>query len=134
MSDHHDEHGIGHVAPLRALVMTAVALLFLTWLTVAVVEVDLGAANIYVALGIAVVKGAFVALYFMHLRWDRSVNSIIFIGSLAAVGLFIGIAMTDTSEYKPDQDAYRDAELIQKDGDLRGDAKAVQAKIAESAG
>ena len=95
-----DEHAVGHVAPLRALIATGMLLLVLTWVTVAVAAVDLGEANIYIALGIAVVKGSFVALFFMHLRWDRPFNAIIFCSSLVFVALFLAFAMTDTSQYR----------------------------------
>jgi cytochrome c oxidase subunit 4 len=98
----HEHHGVGHVAPLRALLGTGIALLFLTWVTVAVAEIDLGRANIYVALTVAVVKGSLVALFFMHLRWDRPFNAIVFIGSLVFVALFLAFAMVDTAEYLPD--------------------------------
>ena len=104
MSDHAHGHGdqVGHIAPLRYLMGTGIALLFLTWVTVAVAKVDLGEANIYVALAIAVLKGSLVALFFMHLRWDRPFNGIVFVGSLCFVALFLALSMTDTAEYQAD--------------------------------
>ena len=93
---------MGHVAPLRALIGTGLALLVLTWLTVSASMIALGEGNIYIALGIAVVKGSLVALFFMHLVWDRAFNAIIFVGSLCFVGLFLALAMTDTSAYQED--------------------------------
>ena len=113
----HEHHGVGHIAPLRALLGTGIALLFLTWITVAIAEVDLGRANIYVALTVAVVKGSLVALYFMHLRWDRPFNAIVFIGSLTFVALFLAFAMVDTAEYQTDL--------------IAGDAEKVVQTIAE---
>jgi cytochrome c oxidase subunit 4 len=100
MSDSHDQ--VGHVAPLRALLGTGIALLVLTWVTVAVAAVDLGEANIYIALAIAVLKGSLVGLFFMHLRWDRPFNGILFCGSIAFVALFLTFAMTDTRAYRSD--------------------------------
>jgi len=97
----HGHGGVGHVAPLRALIGTGVALLILTVLTVITAEIDLGAANVYLALAIAVLKGSLVALFFMHLRWDRPFNGIVFVGSLAFVALFLALSMTDTAEYQP---------------------------------
>lgn len=125
--------GFAHPAPLRALVMTFVVLLVLTWLTVFVVDFDFGDANIFIALGIAVVKGAFVALYFMHLRWDRPVNGLVFVGSLAAVALFIGIAMLDSHEYSPTQEEYRELRNVQQQGSPWGDSEGVQTAIQERA-
>jgi cytochrome c oxidase subunit 4 len=76
------------------------ALLVLTAVTVWSAGIRLGEFNIYVALAIAVVKASLVGLFFMHLRWDRPFNSVVFIGSIALVALFLGLAMTDTAEYK----------------------------------
>jgi len=98
-----DDHGNpGHIVPNRILIVTGIGLLILTWITVAVAKIDLGEANIYVALAIAVLKGSLVALFFMHLRWDRPFNQILFVGSLCFVALFMGLAMTDTAEYQDD--------------------------------
>lgn len=112
-SSSHDEHhqGIGHVAPLRALLGTGVALLILTWVTVVVAKVDLGEMNIFLALGVAVLKATLVALFFMHLRWDRPFNAIVFVGSLAFVMLFIALALVDTAEYQVERDP-GDAPLV----------------------
>lgn len=97
-----EHHEVGHIAPMRVLLATGVALLILTLLTVLSAELDLGAANVYVALGIAVLKGSLVALFFMHLRWDRPFNGIVFVGSLAFVALFLALAITDSAEYQSD--------------------------------
>jgi cytochrome c oxidase subunit 4 len=95
-----EAHGIGHVAPTRALVGTGLALLVLTVVTVWTAGIHLGELNIFIALAIAVLKASLVGLFFMHLRWDRPFNGIVFIGSIALVALFLGLAMTDTAEYK----------------------------------
>jgi cytochrome c oxidase subunit 4 len=125
--------GFAHPAPLRMLMLTFFMLAFLTWLTVAVVNVDLGDANIYIALGIAVVKSTFVALYFMHLRWGRPVNGIIFVGSIAAIALFLAITMADSGEYRVLQEQYRETKNIQAQGSPWGDSEGVQAAILERA-
>ena len=124
MSDHsssdtsHDaHHGPGHIVSPPILIATGLGLLVLTVITVVVAGIDLGEANIYIALGIAVLKGSLVALFFMHLRWDRPFNQIVFVSSLCFVGLFIAFAMTDTAEYR---------EFI-----VDGDAPAVKKALAE---
>ena len=101
-STEHDHGNPGHIVPNRIMIATGIALLFLTAITVWIASIDLGEANIYVALGIAVLKGTLVALIFMHLRWDRPFNQIVFVGALCFVALFIGLAMTDTAEYQDD--------------------------------
>jgi len=99
---HSEEHGVGHVVPLPLLFGVLGVLLFLTVVTVAVTYVDLGQLNIVVALLIAVIKAAFVALYFMHLRWDRPFNAIVLILSLFLVALFIFLSLLDSVQYQAD--------------------------------
>jgi cytochrome c oxidase subunit 4 len=91
-----------HVVPLRVLLATWGALLVLTVLTVVAAGIDLGSLNIVVALGIAVLKATVVALYFMHLRYDRPFHAIAFIVALLFVFLFITFALLDTQQYRPD--------------------------------
>jgi hypothetical protein len=40
----------------------------------------------------------------MHLWWDKRLNLFAFLGSFLFVILFIGMLLTDKSEYKPDID------------------------------
>jgi cytochrome c oxidase subunit 4 len=98
----HDSETVGHIVPLRVLFGIWIALLCLTGLTVAVADVDVGAANLWVAVGIAVFKASLVALYFMHLKYDHPFHAVILIGSLLFVMLFIGIAMMDSGQYQPE--------------------------------
>ena len=37
----------------------------------------------------------------MHLRWDAPFNSIILVGALLFVAIFIGATITDSREYLP---------------------------------
>jgi cytochrome c oxidase subunit 4 len=108
---HHDAgHGhaggqVGHVVPVRLLVGVWAALIVLTVVTVAVTYIPaelLGPFTLWVALGIAGVKASLVALYFMHLRWDRPLNGVIMAVSILVVILFVGGALTDTAEYQGD--------------------------------
>ena len=99
-SDGHDNPG--HIVPLKLLVGVLVVLLFLTFITVAVTWVDLGAFNLVIAMVIATIKATLVLLYFMHLRWDRPFNAVVIISSLVLVALFIVFSMIDSAEYQPD--------------------------------
>ncbi len=106
MADHahaDDAHEGGHVVPLWLLAGILGALLALTFATVAVTWVDLGRLNIWIAMGIAAVKATLVALYFMHLRWDRPFNGVILLISLVLVVLFIGFALRDGIAYLPER-------------------------------
>lgn len=93
---------VGHVVPLRVLLAVLGALLALTFVTVAITWVDLGPLNLIAALAIAVVKASLVALYFMHLRWDRPFNAVVLILSLSLVMLFVALSLLDSRQYQPD--------------------------------
>jgi cytochrome c oxidase subunit 4 len=93
-------HGV-HAVPKRVLTGVYGLLLLFTVITVAVSKVDLGNANIWVALFIAVIKGSLVAMYFMHLRWDSPFNGIVLLAALFFVALFIGLALLDSHTYQP---------------------------------
>jgi cytochrome c oxidase subunit 4 len=108
--DHHHEGlpgGIGHVSPWQTLVKVLTVLLFLTIITAAVAQVDLGRLNIVGALGIACVKASVVSLWFMHLRYDKRFNFWIMIGSLAFVVWMVGYILFDSSLYQHNIEEYR---------------------------
>lgn len=96
-----EHHGVGHIVPIRTLAATAIALLILTIITVEIASFDFGNLNIWVALGIAVIKASLVVAFFMHLKYDRPFNTIVFVASVSFVALFIAFALTDTTEYAP---------------------------------
>ena len=109
--DHGGHHGVGHVVSPKILIATAAALLVLTGITVtaakvAFEEVEMHELTIIVALSIALIKATLVCLFFMHLKWDRPFNAFVLVTSLALVVLFIGFALTDSSEYKTEVNAY----------------------------
>jgi cytochrome c oxidase subunit 4 len=101
-ASHHDDE-IAHVMPVRLLIGVWAALMLLTVITVAVTSVDLGSRmNLTIAMAIATVKAGLVVTYFMHLRWDRPFHTLVFLGSLLFVSLFISMTLFDKSEYEPD--------------------------------
>lgn len=95
----HDTN-VGHVVPVSVLVGTLTALLVLTVITVRATDFNLGPLNIWIAMLIATTKAALVVLYFMHLRYDRPINAVVFIASLLFVALFITFALIDTAHYQ----------------------------------
>ena len=101
MNDHAADHSadahehLSHVMPLRTLFTVFGALVFLTIVTVAAAQISFGAWEVWVSLGIASVKAALVAAYFMHLRYDKSFNGLVFISSLVFVGLFLALTLMD---------------------------------------
>ncbi|MFI4859472.1 MAG: cytochrome C oxidase subunit IV family protein [Phycisphaerales bacterium JB063] len=127
MSDtaiHHDTHGDAdhghhdhehHVVSWKLLTGVFLALMVLTVLTVAAINVDLGPLNIVVALGIALVKALLVVFIFMHIWWDRAFHGLLIAGSLFFVTLFIAFTMIDTAHYDQDiktDDRIQEAEAI----------------------
>ena len=99
-----------HVVPVWLLVGVFAALILLTGLTVLLHEPwwsqRLGAWSLAAAMLIATAKGTLVALYFMHLRWDRPFHAIVFVSALVFVGLFLALTVLDTVEYWPDIEQY----------------------------
>jgi cytochrome c oxidase subunit 4 len=121
----HDDHGHGdhehHAVSWQLLTIVFLALMVLTILTVAAINVDLGPLNIFVALGIALVKAVLVVLIFMHIWWDRGFHGLLILGSLGFVALFIGFVMIDTWQYEPTITAQDDAIEHQAANDGSGD-------------
>ncbi len=95
-------HGMAHVAPAWLLIGTFVALLSLTGATVAVTNFDLGRYNLYLAMGIATAKAMLVALFFMHLAFDKPVNALYLLTALVFVALFVSLSLMDSVHYQPD--------------------------------
>jgi cytochrome c oxidase subunit IV len=104
---HHDEHHHGHVIlPTFTLVSVLALLLFFTVLTVALSRIEIWAGttflveipnwvNIGIVLSIATIKSIMVGMYFMQLKYDHPINSIIFLFCLFAFGLFLSFTMID---------------------------------------
>lgn len=94
MSDKFSHHP--HILPLKLYLGIGAALIFLTVVTVAVAQVHLGPFNLVVALSIAIFKATLVGLFFMHLKYDNKLFGLIFLTSLAFLGIFIIITLFDT--------------------------------------
>jgi len=95
------EAPLAHVVEVRVLLAVFGALIVLTAITVAVSYFDFGALNLTVALGVATLKAAMVALWFMHLRYDGGLNAFVFLVGVVFLGLFLAITMLDSVQYHP---------------------------------
>lgn len=95
-------HDAPHLVPLKVLFGVWAALLFFTFVTVAVTWINLGPLSLPVAIGIATVKAMLVALFFMHLKYDRPFNSVVLVSSIFFLMLFVGLALLDTLHYRQD--------------------------------
>lgn len=79
----------------KTYLRTLFALLSLTILTVAAAYVDFGSGNIVIALSIATVKATLVALFFMHLRYEKPMNAIIASAGFLFLGIFLMFCLID---------------------------------------
>jgi cytochrome c oxidase subunit 4 len=93
--------GLAHVVPVPVLLTVFALLMVLTVVTLSVTRIDLGSWNLWIAMGIATVKAALVALYFMHLRYDPLFHALIFLTALVFLALFLSLTLLDTLEYQP---------------------------------
>lgn len=75
-----------------------VALFILTAITVGASYINFGSstANVAIALTIATFKALLVAMIFMHLRWDKPVNSIAAVTGFLFLGIMLGFTLLDT--------------------------------------
>jgi cytochrome c oxidase subunit 4 len=82
--------------PTRTVYVTIfVALLCLTGATVGAAEVDLGALNNVVMLGIAVTKATLVVLWFMHVRYGPRLIHVLVGAGLAWLAILIVFVLAD---------------------------------------
>ena len=88
-------HSLSHVMPLSLLFGVFTALVLLTLLTVVAAQFSFGAWEVWVSLGIATIKAALVAIYFMHLRYDRPFNAVVFLSAIVFVALFLALTLMD---------------------------------------
>ncbi len=74
-----DQESRGHIVPRKNYILTGIALLVLTVITVAVSYVDWGVVigggfvtNVVIAMIIATIKASLVILVFMHMRYETT--------------------------------------------------------------
>ena len=99
--------GLAHVVPVRVLLAVFSALMALTAATVAATWFDLGSLNLAIALGIATIKAALVALYFMHLRYDHPFYAVVLLTAMLFLAVFLSLTLLDTFQYQPDVENWR---------------------------
>ena len=96
----HDDHGLAHVASKKVLLGTISILLALTILTVTATWWDFGRKiNLIIAMVIATVKAGLVGMYYMHLRYDKTFHTVVFLSALLFATLFVGFALMDRGAY-----------------------------------
>jgi caa(3)-type oxidase subunit IV len=85
----HENHGI------KRYIIVYLTLILFTIITVWTGRMDLGAANIFVAMAIAVTKATLVVLFFMHLYDEGGVNRLVFVVSLLFVAVLMAFVFGD---------------------------------------
>lgn len=112
MSEHHTEHGAHnshHISPASQYWAIWVGLMILTIITVLAykiplwLNINLGAANVIIAMAIATTKASLVVLYFMGLKYDKKFFAIAFLSSLIFLGLFLGFTLLDINTREDSQ-------------------------------
>jgi cytochrome c oxidase subunit IV len=94
MNDDAKNHN-GHITPIKVYLLVGISLLILTGLTVKVSTIHLGAWNAIIALAIASAKALLVALFFMHLLYDRRMYAVIVSTSIIMLGILVAFTMAD---------------------------------------
>ena len=97
---HGDEHhGFAHVTPVWLLLAVFVALVALTVITWAVAMLETGEAELLIAMVVATIKAGIVATWFMHLKYDKPLNALLFIFSTVFLALFLVLTISDAQQY-----------------------------------
>ena len=95
---HDDGHAHSHAHPhdhRKIYLATLLALLLLTIITVGISRIDLGSANVVVALVVASIKATLVGLFFMHLKYDKPINAFIMCTGFFFLGLLLTFTLLD---------------------------------------
>jgi cytochrome c oxidase subunit 4 len=93
MATHHaSEH---HVSDVGTYVKIYFALLGLTFLTVALMWVNLSPFNAFMAMVVATVKAYLVVMYFMHQKYETKINRIVFFGSVVFLAILTFFCVID---------------------------------------
>lgn len=79
----------------QTLIFTWLALGILTGLTVAASRIDMGAGNVWVALGIAATKSCLVIGIFMNMRYESRLFKLGLMATLTVLAIFIGLTFVD---------------------------------------
>jgi cytochrome c oxidase subunit 4 len=98
MANHASESTHHHILPLRIYFSVAGALFVLTAITVWVSYYHFGAFNLLVAMVIAATKATLVIMFFMHLKYDNKLYTLIFVAAIAFFATFVFLTMADTME------------------------------------
>jgi cytochrome c oxidase subunit IV len=90
-----ESQGSHHIVPYKSLILVLLSLIVLTILSVAVTSVQLGPLTVTVALLLASAKAFIVLIYFMHLKFDNLMYTLLLVFTLFAIISIIIITFLD---------------------------------------
>jgi len=85
----------GHVVPTRVYLTVFASLMILLIITVYVAFLPLGFFNLPVAMGIAVVKGIIIVMYFMEVKYGSKLLWVFVSSSFLFLVIFLVLTMND---------------------------------------
>ncbi|WP_421918114.1 cytochrome C oxidase subunit IV family protein [Marinifilum sp.] len=88
-----DQHT--HIVKYKTYIYVLIALLFMTFISVAVTEIDLGPFTVTMALLLASIKSILVLLIFMHLKFDKKFYGIMVASVFLLLACVIVITFMD---------------------------------------
>jgi cytochrome c oxidase subunit IV len=92
---HHTNGPMHHVSSLGMYFGVFLALMLLTALTVWVSRIDLGALNVPVAMGVAIVKATLVILFFMHVLHSTRLTWVVVLSAFLWLGVLFVLTLSD---------------------------------------
>jgi cytochrome c oxidase subunit 4 len=84
-----------HVPTARTYLINGAALLGFLALTIAAAYVNLGPLNTMVAMAISLAKGALILLFFMHLRYAKTLMWVFASAGFFWLGIMLVLALSD---------------------------------------
>jgi cytochrome c oxidase subunit 4 len=84
-----------HVVPKATYYLVSIALAVLLVLTVVAAQVNLGAANVPIALAVAIAKAILIVLFFMHVRYGSPLVRLFAAGGFVWLLIMLAFVLAD---------------------------------------
>jgi cytochrome c oxidase subunit 4 len=84
-----------HIVPRKTYYIVSALLMALLVVTVGAARVDLGAANVPIALAIAIAKAILIVLFFMHVRYGSPLVRLFAAGGFFWLLIMLGFILAD---------------------------------------
>ncbi|MCF8381256.1 MAG: cytochrome C oxidase subunit IV family protein [Bacteroidales bacterium] len=83
------------IVSFKTQILILLALLTMTGISVAVTRIELGTLTVTVALILATIKSSLVLSYYMHLKFDNRIYTIMVVGVVLVISAVIFITFLD---------------------------------------